>query len=71
MQQNLHPYYMLKAYLLRQKDGLYMLVLLGSSRWHWCAGSKWFQILYETSKYLPGHQRHLVEVKGVLTSSKR
>ena len=30
----------LKAYLhvLRQKDGLYMLVLLASTIWHWCLG---------------------------------
>ena len=28
----------LKAYLLRQKDGLYMLVLLASPRWRWCPG---------------------------------
>ena len=42
-----------------------MLVLLDSPRWRWCpgelAGSIWFQILYATSKYLPGHQRHLGE----------
>ena len=28
----------LKAYLLREKDGLYMLVLLASPRWRWCPG---------------------------------
>ena len=28
----------LKAYLLRQKDGLYMLVLLASPIWRWCPG---------------------------------
>ena len=29
--------------------------------WRIFAGSIWFQILYETSKYLSGHQRHLGE----------
>ena len=29
--------------------------------WRIFAGSIWFQILYATSKYLPGHQRHLGE----------
>ena len=28
----------LKAYLLCQKEGLYMLVILASSRWCWCPG---------------------------------
>ena len=28
----------LKVYLLRQKEGLYMLVLLASPRWRWCPG---------------------------------
>ena len=29
---------LLKAYKLRQKYGLYMLVLLASPRWRWCPG---------------------------------
>ena len=29
--------------------------------WRIFAGSIWFQILYETSKYSPGHQHHLGE----------
>ena len=28
----------LNVYLLRQKDGLYMLVVLASPRWGWCPG---------------------------------
>ena len=31
-----HEKHSLKAYLLRQKDWLYMLVLLASPRWRWC-----------------------------------
>ena len=40
-----------------------MLVLLASPTWRWriFAGSILFQILYETSKYPPRHQRHLGE----------
>ena len=42
-----------------------MLVLLFSQMalvfWRIFAGSIWFQIVYATSKYSPGHQHHLGE----------
>ena len=43
-----------------------MLVLFASPRWRWWWGEYSLvlysmEFLYETSKYLPGHQRHLGE----------
>ena len=42
-----------------------MFVLLACPRWRWCLGnylrSIQHEILYETSKNSPGHQRHLGE----------
>ena len=43
-----------------------MLILSASPRWRWCPGvyfAGFIQnlMLYETSKYSPGHQRHLGE----------
>ena len=41
----------LKAYLLRQKDGLYMLVLLASPRWRWCPG-EYLLVSYRIRNYM-------------------
>jgi len=58
--------------LTLSKDGSYMLVSLASPRWRLCPGeyllvSYRISMLYNTSEYSPGHQRHLVEAnKSIL-----
>ena len=51
----------LKAYLLRQNVDFISFSKMALVSWRIIASSIWFQILYVSSKYSPGHQRHLGE----------